>query len=177
MSATETCSESVPHTYIDWHCTACGFEHEATGSSYALLCNCPSCGKSATRQGFHRLPVNQATRDAEPHQYDFCSNRKDVQVYLTAATGERTGQTMHEEWVPDCNDDPVSVAEAVLVVCKTKYLFCGGTDKVAAVVAAMRACTALSAENARINRMHDLRKALVLGMQEYADLLHPIEED
>jgi len=83
-------------------------------------------------------------------------------VYLFAATGERAGYSMDPERVPDCDDDPIEVAQAVLDI--------RDTDKVRAVLNAMLACQEESDTNARVNRLHVLRKSIVLGVAEYLDL-------
>ena len=104
-------------------------------------------------------------------QYDLCGGNKQIQVYLQAATGERAGFSMDPDWVPDCDDDPIEVARAVLNICETKYLYCGGKDRVENALRAMEACQELSEKNARVNRLHELRRRIVCDAAEYNDLL------
>ena len=158
----ETTLSAGPTTYVDWHCRACGFQHETERYCGCYPVKCPQCNKTETQHGIPRLPVNRVSRDREPKQYDLLGGPKTVQVYLFAATGERAGYSMDPERVPDCDDDPIEVAQAVLDI--------RDTDKVRAVLNAMLACQEESDTNARVNRLHVLRKSIVLGVAEYLDL-------
>jgi predicted transcriptional regulator of viral defense system len=78
---------------------------------------------------------------------------------------------MKPEWVPDCDDDPVAVARAVLDICNTKYIYCGGKERVASTLAAMEKCADMSEANRVANRMHELRKQIVCSVAEYTDIM------
>lgn len=117
------------------------------------------------------MPVNKAWCDSSPRQYDLCGGEKEIQVYLVAATGERAGHSMRPDYVPDCDDDPIAVARAVLEVCNTKYRYCGGKDRIVAVLAAMEKAKAVSDANQTANRLHELRKRIVCDVAEYAGLI------
>jgi predicted transcriptional regulator of viral defense system len=78
---------------------------------------------------------------------------------------------MKPEWVPDCDDDPIAVARAVLDICNTKYIYCGGKERIASTLAAMEKCAAMSEANRAINRMHELRKLIVCSLHEYTDIM------
>jgi len=161
----------IPTTYVDWHCRKCGHTHEATGPTSSCPCKCPACGEEETQRGFPVLPVNKACCDRSPRQYNLCGGEKEIQVYLVAATGERAGHCMDPNYVPDCTDDPIAVARAVLDICNTKYLYCGGKDRIIAVLAAMGKAEAVSETNRAVNRLHELRKRIVCDVAEYADLV------
>lgn len=162
----------TPTTYVDWFCSKCGYEHERSNPSYSIPIDCPECkAERAVRSGYPRLPVNQASCDSTPKQYDWCGGPKQIQVYLQAATGERTGHAMDPDWVPDCDDDPIDVARAVLKICETKYLYCGSKNQIKQVLAAMEACQAVSNQNKKSNHLHELRKQIVCGICEYNSLL------
>lgn len=161
----------IPTTYVDWHCRKCGNTHEATGPTSSYPCKCPACGEAQTQRGFPVLPVNKAWCDSSPRQYNLCGGEKEIQVYLVAATGERAAHAMNPDHVPDCDDDPITVARAVLDICNTKYLYCGGKDRIVAVLAAMEKCEDMSEKNRASNRLHELRKRIVCAVAEYADLV------
>ena len=165
----------IPTTYVNWHCPKCGLQHVIDRRSFSYPGKCPTCGDDHIRHDYPRLPVNTASCDSEPKQYDWCGGPKTIQVYLTAATGERIGTSMNPDYVPDCTDDPVTVARAVLDVCKTKYLLCSSTEKVAAVLAAMEKCQEQSDANARANRIHELRKRIVCDIVEYRSCIEAAE--
>ena len=118
------------------------------------------------------MPVNKAWCDDSPHQYNLCGFEKQIQVYLVAATGEQVGHCMNLDYVPDCDDDPISVARAVLEICNTKYLYCGGKDRIVAVLAAMEKAKDVSEKNRAANRLHELRKRIVCDIVEYTDLVN-----
>jgi len=169
----------VPTTYIDWHCAACGHEHEARAYGGPIPVTCPQCGvTNKARRGYPILPTNEAWCDDRPRQYSISfGGEKEIQVYLRAATGEKIGHTMNPDWVPDCGDDPIAVARAVLAICKDRYIYCGSTPHVEKVLAAMEACQELSEANRRANRIHELRRQIVLGLAEYEDLVAEPEEE
>jgi len=161
----------IPTTYVDWHCRKCGHEHEATGPSYSYPVACPKCGEKEVQRGHPVLPTNRAWCGSYPRQYTLCGDEKEIQVYLVAATGERAGHAMNPDWVPDCDDDPIAVAHAVLDICNTKYMYCGGKDRIVAVLAAMEKCAEMSEKNRASNRLHELRKRIVCDVAEYSDLI------
>lgn len=169
-------ADALPRTYVDWHCPECGYEHETDGHPRQPG-KCSECGTEwRIRRGPKRLPVNRAWCDDEPKQYDICGGDKQVQVYLHAATGEHVGVVLAPEYVPDCDDDPVAVAEATLGAVH-RYLYYGGKEKVEKVVAAMVACADESDANADRNRLHELRETLVRGAMEYRSLLARTEAE
>lgn len=168
---------NIPTTYVGWHCPKCGYEHEATQLVLSYPGQCPVCGDQGIRAGHAVLPVNAASCDPEPRQYSWTGGPKEVQVYLYAATGEHAGMAMDPGCVPDCTGNPIAVAESALRICDTKYVYYGNRDRVAAVLEAMKACEALSERNARANRLHELRRLIVCGMQEYTALIAAAEEE
>ncbi len=165
----------TPTTYIDCYCSLCGFQHETTRPYCCHPCQCPGCGKDTIQHGFRVLPTNQVRRDKEPKRYDLLSGEKEIQVYLQAATGERCGVTMRPEYAPDCNDDPIAVAKVALTILETKYLSCSAIGRVRAEVSAMEKCAELSEQNARSNRINELRKSIVCDIAEYENLCEELE--
>jgi len=161
---------AMPRTYIDWYCPDCGLKHTTNKRSFSYPCNCPKCGKNRITFGFPLLPVNKAWCDKTPQQYNLLSNQKDIQVYLQAATGERVGYVMDPDWVPDCNIAAYIVAEEVIKICETKFLFSTQLDQLKKVLAAMNKCKMLSYENERINRLNELRRSIILDRIEYNEL-------
>ncbi len=162
----------IPATYVDWHCRKCGYIHETTIPSNWNPLVCPVCESREIQRGHPVLPVNKAWCDSSPMRYDFCSEKKEIQVYLRAATGERAGKVMNPDYVPDCNDDPIEVARAVLEIVNTKYIYCGENDRIVSVLAAMEDCKDMSDLNRAANLLHELREQIVRGVTKYNDLLN-----
>ncbi len=160
----------IPKTYVDWYCRDCGHENETNRYAGSYPVKCPKCKKESTTSGYPSLPINSATRDTKAKRYSYCTADKEIQVYLRSATGETAGKVMDPDWVPDCDDDPVTVAESVLNICNTKYIYCGNKDIIEKVCKAMKDCKDLSDKNIIKNRQHELRKAIVLDIIEYNDL-------
>ena len=166
---------SLDITYIDCSCRSCGYERESDHPRHSYPVKCPACGEDNMMSGFVGLLTNRATCDSEPKQYDLCGGDKTIQVYLWAATGERAGISMAPEYVPDCDDDPISVADSVLDYVN-KCLYYGGKEKVELVVTAMKACQEMSDRNYCENRIKELRRDLVLSWYEYNALSEQSEE-
>jgi len=157
---------NLPIDYVAWFCAQCGHEHLAKGPVSCYPVKCPKCGQEATQHGYPFLPTNNVSRRSDPY-----SNQAEVQVYFRAATGERADVTLNPEWVPDCEDDPVRVAHKVLAILKEKFLWSSRMKHIADILAAMEKCDKVSEINGRKNRVHELRKAIVLAACEYRDLM------
>ena len=92
-------------------------------------------------------------------------------MYLVSATGERGGMSMDPDWVPDMGQDAIEVAKDVLEICNTKFLFCGSKKRIEEVYEAMKRCAELSEKNATENRIHELRKTILLAVKEYESIM------
>lgn len=116
------------------------------------------------------LPTNSVWRDLEPRRYDFCSDKREIQVYFKAMSGEHYSVPLDPDYVPDCDRDPVLVAKDVLDVLDERYIYHGGTYKLRAVLEAMEACHSESEQNRRVNRIHELRHTIETAEAEYREL-------
>ena len=161
----------IPTTYINFYCAKCGYQNETKTKSYTYPTKCPTCGENQIRRGYPLLPVNSVWCDDKPKNYDLCSNIKEIQVYLYAATNEHCGIVLDPSIVPDCNDDPISVARTILRISHEKFLFNSAEQKVIDVLDAMEKCENLSHENEKINRLNALREEIICGLIEYNNLL------
>lgn len=166
----------LPTTHVDWYCTKCGLEHETTLRGYSYPTRCPSCSQSSIVSGHPHKPVNHVWADAEPKNYDLCSNRKEIQVYLRAATGESVGQCVSPNWELDLDGDAIEAAERFLALCKTRYLFCSNLSRIEAVIQAMRACEPLSKLNALHNNLYALRRRIVLAVLDWNEAMEDEDE-
>jgi hypothetical protein len=156
----------IPSTYIAWHCKKCGHSKEIDRVAYSYPVNCPSCGAPEVRHGHPRLPVNSVDADSQPQNYDLCSSKKSIQVYLRSLDGSAHGMTFDPDDVPDTSDDPISVAEEVLSMAE-KYFYYGGLDKLRGVVDSMKSNKELSDKNWIENRKHEIRAEMVALRQEW----------
>ncbi len=156
----------IPTTHIDWHCRACGFEHESDRPLYSYPVKCPECGAERITTGFKRRPANRVECDSTPTQYDRCGGDRQIQVYLFALTGEQASFCFDPDDVPDCDDAPEVVADEVLREVEA-YFFSTSKENIRTVCAIMHACTEESDRNAGYNRMMELRKVMVAARHEY----------
>lgn len=158
-------SYMTPLPYIAYHCPNCGFSHESTVPVYSRPVKCPSCGADGIRPDHPRLPTNSVSRDEKPQSYHFGSDKKTIQVYLRSLDGKSTGVCLDENDVPDCDEDPVHVAEQVLKQIQG-WIYHGGLPKLQEVVASMKANAEKSDTNARANRINELKKSIVCDCHE-----------
>lgn len=160
---------TIPTTYVDWHCTNCGHEHETNQPFYSYPATCPSCGEKSIRRGTPVLPTNKVYCDSEPHQYSFTSDDKQIQVYMRSLTGKSCGVTLDPENVPDCDNDPIEVTKKVLSILE-RYIYTSAKERVEVVLNDMIAHKEESEKNSALNRIHELRKFIVLNVLEYEEL-------
>jgi hypothetical protein len=153
------------HTYIAWHCTKCGHCHVSSTPVSSYPVKCPSCGEQSIRLGHPVLPTNSVSRDDRPSRYDFCSNKETIQVYIYSLDGKRIGICLDEEDVPDCTDDPVHVAELVLKEMES-WIYYSQLPRLREVVASMKENAEKSDENARLNRIEELKASIVSNLHE-----------
>lgn len=162
---------NLPTTYVSWYCRSCGHENETDKPSYSYPANCPSCGENKISYCTPKLPLNEVYCDSEPHRYSFTSDEKDIQVYMRSMNGGHCGITLSPEYVPDCSGDPIEVVREVLHILETRYLFNSSKERVQKILKEMEECEEQSNKNAKINRVHELRKNIVLDSHEYLSLI------
>ena len=162
---------TTKHTYIAWHCRGCGHKEETDQRYLYNPVNCPKCGSRDTRKGHPILPTNHVDRDERPNNYHFGSDKKTIQVYLRSMDGKSTGVCLDEDDVPDCSDFPERVAEELLRIVESKFLYYGGKGKLIAVIESMKSCEAQSDANRRLNRIEELRADIVSNLYELESVL------
>ena len=75
---------------------------------------------------------------------------------MQSMDGKCAGMTFDPDEVPDCDQEPLEVARAVLA-CLKKYFYSSNLPKVQAAVDAMEACHEQSEKNRVINRRNEIR--------------------
>lgn len=162
---------NLPTTYVSWYCRNCGHENETDKPSYSYPAKCPSCGENKISHDTPKLPVNDVYCDSEPRQYSWTSDEKEIQVYMRSMNGGNCGIALNPEYVPDCSGDPIEVVREVLHILETQYWFNSSKEKVQKILKEMEECEEQSNKNAKINRVHELRKNIVLDSHEYLSLI------
>lgn len=158
-------------TFVHYHCTHCGYEHELTEPSYSYPCKCPKCGERTTHDA-PSLPTNRVLFDSKPHSYNWLdSSQKTIQIYMRAMTGASATFCMEPDDVPDRDDDPIDAVRYILGYVRKRYLYSTSLDKIDKVLQEMKSCEAESNKNARQNRLHKVRKQLVELKREYRNLI------
>lgn len=166
----------LPTTYVDWHCRDCGHQHETNYHSYSYPGKCPNCDSKNITSGVFRLPVNFVYCDSEPQRYSLTSNDKHIQVYMKSLTGKFCGVTLDPDEVPDCSDDPIEVVREVLRILN-RYFYTSQKGKVEAILTEMQNCKEESDKNAKLNRIQELRKSIVIDSLDYVSLMEEFEEE
>lgn len=160
---------TLPTTYVDWYCKNCGHEHETNQPFYSYPVTCPSCEEKSIRRGPPVLATNMVYCDSEPQQYSFSSDDKQIQVYMRSLTGKSCGVTLDPENLPDCDNDPIEVVQEVLSILN-RYIYTSAKERVEVVLNDMISHKEESDKNAALNRIHELRKSIVLDTLEYDEL-------